>query len=447
MRSRIRRVSVAAAVVTAMLVIAPAAPAAETDTGQEPDLHSAVANVPEDFAWGVASSGFQIEGHFPDSNWSRYVEQSTAAIKDPYRNSVDFRNHYPADIRRAAQLGVDTFRFSIEWARVQPQPGVIDESALAYYDDVVRRVKEAGMTPMITLTHFVHPGWVADQGAWANRATVTDWLEFADIVVRRYQDDGARWITFNEPKIYAQHEVSNGGISVFEVPAMLDNLIKAHRRGYDMIHRIDPDAKVSSNVAYLPPPLRLIGDMAFLDHVADKLDYLGMDYYYGLSLDNLSAAHAAAGNFAKVKPQPSGLYHALKDYHRKYPDLPIYIVENGMPTNNGEPRQDGYTRSQHLSDHLYWMQRAMAEGVPVIGYNYWSLTDNYEWGSYQSRFGLYTVDVLDDPELQRHPTQAVATYQQVTERGSVPQDYIPVKKPAWCAFADLSTCLFPPDTG
>src|SRR5699024_9731296 len=107
------------------------------------------ANVPADFHWGVATSGFQIEGHFPDSNWSRYVEQRTAAIKDPYRNSVDFRHRYPADIAQAARLGVDTFRFSVEWARVQPQPGVIDESALAYYDDVVRRVKAAGMTPMI----------------------------------------------------------------------------------------------------------------------------------------------------------------------------------------------------------------------------------------------------------------------------------------------------------
>lgn len=112
-----------------------------------------------------------------------------------------------------------------------------------------------------------------------------------------------------------------------------------------------------------------------------------------------------------------------------------------MPADNGKPRPDGYTRSQHLRDHLYWMQRAMAEGVRVIGYNYWSLTDNYEWGDYRPRFGLFTVDALSDPTLRRAPTPAVAAYRSTIAAGGVPANYEPVRKPAWCAFADPSTCL------
>ena len=103
------------------------------------------------------------------------------------------------------------------------------------------------------------------------------------------------------------------------------------------------------------------------------------------------------------------MYTALRSMHAAFPSLPVLITENGMPTDNGAPRADGVTR-QELRDTLYWVQRARQDGVPVIGYVYWSLTDNYEWGSYGARFGLYTVDVQSDPTLSRHATAAVRTY-------------------------------------
>jgi beta-glucosidase len=98
-----------------------------------------------------------------------------------------------------------------------------------------------------------------------------------------------------------------------------------------------------------------------------------------------------------------------------------------MPTDDGKPRADGYTRSDHLRDHVYWVLRAKAEGVDVIGYNYWSLTDNFEWGSYRPRFGLYTVDVLDDPALARKPTDAVRTYREIIAADGLPAGYRPVR--------------------
>jgi beta-glucosidase len=400
--------------------------------------------MPPDFHWGVSLSGFQSEGSAPDSNWRRYVEQGTSAIKHPYRDAVDFRHRYASDIELARQLGVNTFRFGVEWARVQPRPGVWDETELAYYDDVVAKVRAAGMTPMITLTHFVHPGWVVDQGGWVNPRTVTDWLIYARAIATRYRGLGALWITFNEPTQYRHHERQNGGVGVFQAGTMMTNLVAAHRAGFDVIHEVDPGSRVSSNIAYLPPPLQAFADADFLNRVRDKLDFVGIDYYYGLSLDNLTAIHGATGEFWKIAPQPDGIYYALKEYQRQYPHLPLYVVENGMPTDNGQARADGYSRSAHLRDHLYWVQRAMAEGVKVIGYNYWSLTDNYEWGDYRSRFGLYTVDVLSDPTLTRRPTDAVATYRETIAAGGVPADYVPVRRPAWCVFADLRTCLARP---
>jgi len=104
------------------------------------------------------------------------------------------------------------------------------------------------------------------------------------------------------------------------------------------------------------------------------------------------------------------MYTALRSMHARFPRLPILITENGVSTENGMPRADGVRREQLMRDTLYWVQRARADDVPVIGYMYWSLTDNYEWGSYAPRFGLYHVH-LDTDELERRPGIAVGVYE------------------------------------
>src|SRR5699024_2454045 len=145
-----------------------------------------------------------------------------------------------------------------------------------------------------------------------------------------------------------------------------------------------------------------------------------------------------------VELEPEGIYYALRHYADRFPELPLYIVENGMPTGDAAPRPDGQTRSEALRDTVYWIQRAKADGMDVIGYNFWSLADNYEWGSYAPRFGLYTVDVLGDPELTRRPTDGVGAYRQIVEDGGVSADYTPSRAPAWCSLVDgLDSCLDP----
>ncbi|KJF19773.1 glycoside hydrolase family 1 protein [Rhodococcus sp. AD45-ID] len=387
----------------------------------------------EEFLWGVATSGFQSEGSSPDSNWSRY--SASGRTHDAIGDSVDFRHRFTEDIDRAADLGAQVFRFGVEWARVQPSPGTWNDTEFGYYDAVVAHILARGMTPMITLDHWVYPGWVVDQGGWTNPKTEADWLTSAEKVVARYSGVGALWITINEPTVYVQRELTYGGITLPQAPLMFDALVRVHRSIYDRIHVLDPGARVSSNFAFIPGVSEAI-DSVFTDRVSDKLDFLGIDYYYGVALDNPTAAYAAIDEFYNVTPQPEGLYDALMRYSRKYPELPLYVVENGMPTDNGNPRPDGYTRSNHLSDHVYWMERAREDGADVIGYNYWSITDNYEWGSYRPRFGLYTVDVLTDPTLTRTPTDGVETYRNIIEDNGVGPDYVPVKAPAFCSLVD-----------
>ena len=379
--------------------------------------------LPESFIWGVSASGYQSEGGNVDSNWDRYNAETPK--QDRYGISVDFRRRYRQDIALAKQLGVNTFRIGINWARVEPREGEFDEAELAYYDDVVRSMLELGIEPLITLDHFVYPGWIDRLGAWTNPKTPEYFVRFSDLIARRYQRQVRLWLTFNEAGFFVMIEKKYRKLDRAGAGAMSKHLISAHRQVYDLIHALRPDAMVSSNVVCCGEGaiswfLQRYTDKLFLDGVLDKLDCIAIDYYYrGVSLALLK------GRMWEVDLAPDGLYRALKRYARKYPKLPILIAENGMPTLNAQPRADGVTRSEALRNCVYWTQRAVAEGVAVIGYMYWSLTDNFEWGSYGPRFGLYTVDVLTDPKLARVPTDAVETYRTLIRERGVPASHQP----------------------
>jgi beta-glucosidase len=380
--------------------------------------------LPPDFIWGVSSSGYQSEGGNVDSNWDRYNAATPA--QDRYGTSVDFRHRYREDIALAAGMGCNTFRIGINWARVERSKGRFDEAEMAYYDDVIRAMKEAGVAPLITLDHFVYPGWVDDQGAWTNPQTTADFVRFSRMIAERYHADVKLWLTFNEAAFFTLIEWKYRKLKWAQVRMMRRQLISAHRQVYDLIHALDNGAMVSSNIVWCGDGWRSrlmqrFSDWLFLDGIDDKMDCAAFDYYYrGLSKEVLE------GRTWDADPDPSGIGRALKRLARRYPKLPIMIAENGMPTRDAQPRADGIRREDVLRDSIYWTQRARAAGINVIGYLYWSLTDNFEWGKYGPRFGLFTVNVLTDDKLARIPTAAVAAYQAIIRNGGVAIDYQPV---------------------
>ena len=401
------------------------------------------APVAEGFHWGVATSGFQVEGSNPDSNWKRYVDAAAPRGEvDPVNDAVDFWNRYDEDIARAAEMGVNTFRLSVEWARIEPAPGEYDDEALAHYDRIIDSIHGHGMVPMITMVHFTYPGWLADRGGMLSGDAVEAFGRFADLITERWAGDGTMWVTLNEPLVFFKHEMTIGQVAPQDFGRFLDQIVAAHRLGYAAVHRADPDAMVTINEAYLPLATDFT-DTLIGDRVADVVDFVGIDYYYGVALNNLTAINAAWDDFAAVRPQPEVIYEAIAHYARSYPGKPIYIVENGMPTNHGA-RADGVDRGDFLRDTAFWLQRAVADGYPVIGYNQWSLVDNYEWGSYAPRFGLYQVDVLTDPALERRPTTGVEAYREIIANGGVGPDYRPVLPGGWCSLSTIpDSCVNP----
>lgn len=381
--------------------------------------------LPPDFIWGVSSSAYQSEGGALDSNWSRWNDSHPE--QDRYGNSVDFRHRYREDVALARQLGVSTFRVGINWARVEPEKGQIDQAELAFYDDLILALKQAGIKPLITLEHFVRPGWVSDQGGWTNPQTTTDFVAYTSLIAKRYHADVHLWITLNEVAAFMLGEMVNEKMSLRDSLRMRENLVSAHRQAYDVIHAIDPGAVVTSNIVWAGDRpgswlFRTLTDWMFLDAVEDKCDVIAVDYYFSDILRTLKAD----GKYWTTDPDPAGLYRALKMLKARYPDKPILIAEIGMATEDGKPRGDGVKREEVLRDSVYWTQRARADGVNVVGFMVWSLTDNFEWGSYTPRFGLYSVNVGTDPSLKRVPTAAVPAYQEVIRAGGVGSAYRPV---------------------
>jgi beta-glucosidase len=395
---------------------------------------AAVPKLPQHFVWGVSSSGFQSEGHTRNNNWNYYIRRDNGPNpvddpKDPYRNSVDFFHRYRSDIALAAKLGVNTYRISINWARVEPRPGKFSRKGLRFYDRVFKRMRHFGIQPLVTLNHWDYPMWVYRQGGWTSPKTADAFVAMTKVIARRYHRV-RYWLTFNEEFFFEFVEAGNYPLDEQQTAAMRSNLTKAHRRAYDVIHRYVQGARVSSNYAWPGRgPLARGGDDKFLDAVADKLDYVGLDYYYPAYDQTAALLDLSGGTAWRIPVDPFGMYTALRSMHARFPRLPILITENGVSTENGMPRADGVRREQLLRDTLYWVQRARADDVPVIGYMYWSLTDNYEWGSYTPRLGLYRVDVNTDPKLRRRPTAAVPAYRHLIAARGVPTGYRLVMRP------------------
>lgn len=220
----------------------------------------------------------------------------------------------------------------------------------ADYDDVVATLHKYGMTPMITLMHFTYPGWIADRGGFMNNVTAFD--DFATAITKRYAGQGVLWVSVNEPLAFGALEVSTGAIKADQFDAFLDRVADAHRAVSRAAHDADPNAEVTTNEAYVSPEVlaQFAGlgatgiEGSFFDRVKDSLDYLGFDYYTGTAQDNPASAQSMAARW-NIKLQPEDTYYVARHYAQQYPGLPIYVVENGMVTDNGKPRSDRASRA------------------------------------------------------------------------------------------------------
>lgn len=400
------------------------------------------------FLWGAASSSHQVEGDNRLNDWCEW--ESLGRVKEPSGLACDHYRRFRDDFQIAKDLGHTSHRLSLEWSRLEPEEGVWDMTEWAHYQEVVDALRSLGMEPLLTLNHFTLPLWLYRKGGWSYPGSVGAFETFARMAVEKLGNIVTFWITVNEPLVHAFMGYVRGvwppGRTDFrESLVVIANQIRAHARAYPAMKlaardRFSRDIRigVAHNVErFLPRSSFSPADLfavslrhRFYNHLfvwslqsgwiifpgfrvervgaGRALDFIGINFYtcgyvrfaglkapavFGTLSDPPGRAPEWRNSLGwRVCPQ--GAYVVLKDFSRYR--LPIMVTENGFCT------QDDAERSRFIREHLSWIFRARREGVPLAGYYYWSLLDNFEWAEgYGPRFGIVEVDYASQKRTLR----------------------------------------------
>ena len=398
---------------------------------------------PKDFLWGAATAAYQVEGGNDHADWWHWEKK---AGKENSGAACCHHDLYALDFELAKGLGHNTHRLSVEWSRIEPKEGEFSEAALKHYAEVLLALRARGIEPVVTLHHFTNPLWLEDFGGWTNQRSVNYFLRFAERVVSALAEHVHFWITINEPTIYFSHAYILGvwppqGTSIPQGLIVKEHLASAHIKAYRMIHRLykekglpSPAVSISQHMQAFEPCTPSFKNKlaAFLRHqwfnlgLIDQfmrhkaLDFIGLNYYSRQLVELKKwglvdlAADVCAGGHHPVKKNslgwdiyPEGLESLLLKL-KKY-KLPVMITENGICTG------EDALRWEFIAGHLKHIHRAMEQGVPVIGYLYWSLLDNFEWDKgFGPRFGLIEVDYKTQ---QRTVRESAKKFKQVCQTG------------------------------
>ncbi len=408
---------------------------------------------PEHFTWGVATSAFQIEGAADadgkgPSIWDDFCRvPGVIADASDGRQACEHYQRWADDLDLVADLGVDAYRFSISWPRVQPLgSGAFNEAGFAFYERLVDGMLARGLKPFLTLNHWDLPSALQARGGWENRDTVQCFVDYACEVARRLGDRVTSICTHNEPWVIAVLGHESGifapGIKsraaaiqvahhLFLSHGLALSAMRAQGCKADMgiVLNLAPinaatDAEADQAAArradggglrwYVEPLLKgeypadvlqelgadapriLPGDMA---SIQVPLDFLGVNYYMrsvvsaGEPWDLKTSGNEITDMGWEVYPQ--GLTELLLRLHRDYTLPPIFITENGaaFPDEVINQQVHDSQRQRYIARHITATLEAMRQGVRVDGYFVWSLLDNFEWSSgYAKRFGIVRVD-------------------------------------------------------
>lgn len=420
-------------------------------------------NFPKDFLWGTATAAYQVEGNLTN-NWSKWENEHHPNGQPKIKNgdkcglSCDHWNRYKEDYKLIKDLGLNSYRFSIEWSRVEPEEGKFDQAAIEQYKDMCKELLDLGIKPMVTLHHFTNPLWFEDKGAFENKENIKYLVRFSEKLFSELGPYVDMWCTINEPAVYIAHgyflgDFPPGHKDLAKATVALENILNAHVEIYKtiksmpggkeaqigivkQIFHFDPYNKynpLDRTLCYYLNHLFNETVMEFFQTGVFKVkipfvinersenysavrsnDFIGLNYYSNVKL-KLKFDHQ---QFFEIKYRdsdiitdiphtvyPEGIYRALHEVRKL--NVPIYITENGLAD------ADDSRRKLFLKRYLWAVSKAISEGIDVRGYFYWSLLDNFEWNEgYEPRFGLYHVDYKTQKRTARPSSmylKAVAT--------------------------------------
>jgi len=431
---------------------------------------------PPGFLWGAATAAYQIEGASAAdgrgaSIWDTFC-RTPGRVKDGDTGDVacDHYHRYRDDVALMAELGLDTYRFSVSWPRVQPGGrGPVNQAGLDFYKRLVDELRSRDIEPWLTLYHWDLPQELEDAGGWPARDTAARFAEYAAVVHDALGDRVRYWTTLNEPWCsaflgYASGYHAPGRTDSASALAATHHLLLGHGLAVQAMRAANPSVEVGitlnlyatssasdsptdldyqrridglANRLFLDPvllgryPADVVADLAKVTDfgfvrdgdmamVGSPLSLLGINYYsrYTVGAPEPNVVAEPYWRPRSVWPgsedvrflsndvprtamnweiDPQGLTETLRRVHQDYPELPLYVTENGAAFEDvvAGDEVDDQQRLAYFDAHLRACHDAIEAGVPLKGYFAWSLLDNFEWAwGYSRRFGLTYVDYV-----------------------------------------------------
>jgi beta-glucosidase len=412
---------------------------------------------PKDFLWGASTASHQVEGGTVNQ-WSRWELEHAAdlaagaekrlswlpdwpQIKDQAENpenyvsgkGVDHYNRYEEDFDLLQQLQFNSFRFGIEWSRIQPEEGTFNTEAIQHYHDYIDSLTRRGIEPVLNIWHWTMPTWFTDKGGFEKKENLSFFDTFVRRIAEEYADKVTYVITLNEPNVYTSFSYMTGEWppqqqSFWMAKRVYSNLIRAHKRAYTILkaRRSTLMVGVAAQLGNIMPKwahgpldmgatqiMRYGWNWWFLNRIRRHQDFVGINYYFSDYYKGVDFGYRPKASGTVKSPfivrrnppipvnnlgwymEPEGLYPLIMRTWAHY-KKPIIITENGVADEQDEYRQ------WWLEQTVLAMQKALAEGVDLRGYLHWSLLDNFEWAyGWWPKFGLIAVD--REHAMQRSP--------------------------------------------
>ncbi|HLK68100.1 MAG TPA: family 1 glycosylhydrolase [Bryobacteraceae bacterium] len=378
---------------------------------------------PPGFLWGAATAAHQVEGNNINSDLWVLEHTDPTLFVEPSLDACDHYHRFADDIRLLASLGLNTYRFSIEWARIEPEANHFSRTALEHYRRMLAACHENNVTPMVTFYHFSSPRWFAANGGWERSVAADFFVRYCERAARHLGDLISFASTFNEPNLpmllrwiknidipfttvmrmrsRAAKAVGSDRFGCFflgDGPKLQSIMIAAHHRALEALKSGPGSYPVGVNIAIQDE--QAVGPKSSRDKKCAEVydswlaaaagsDFLGVQSY----------TRCRVGQKGDLGPEPGveltqmgyefwpqALEPCIR-YASQRANVPIYVTENGVSTEDDSKRIE-YTR-QALASLL----RCLADGIDVRGYIHWSLLDNFEWiMGYRPKFGLVAVD-------------------------------------------------------
>jgi beta-glucosidase len=369
------------------------------------------------FLWGASTAAHQVEGSNINSDWwVRENSPDRGHISEPSLDAADSYHRYGEDMQLLAEAGLTAYRFSIEWARIEPEPGLVSRAQLLHYRRMVETARSLDLEPVVTLHHFTNPRWFVERDGWRAPEAVERFRIFVETALPVIE--GVRYVcTFNESNMTAVL-ATEGAVESLQAGVLppgdqhvSDTLAAAHAAAREVLrgagHLV---GWTVANQAFQAAPgaeqataTYAASREDFFVDVARDDDWLGVQSYtrtvIGVDGRPQPVPEEVERTLTGWEYYPPALGEAVRHAWQRAGGVPLLVTENGIATADDE-RRIAYTEAA-----LRGLQAAMDDGADVRGYLHWSALDNYEWGSYRPTFGLIG---WDRRTFQRRPKPSLS---------------------------------------